>query len=344
MSSEKKIRFAVVGQGHIGKRHAEMILRNPQAELAAVCDVLSPETCKVPHVEVPFYRSYDEMLEKTPGLDVVNVCTPNGLHAGMALKALEKGLHVVIEKPVALTKSDAEKIVFKSLERRKNVFCVMQNRYSPPSVWLKSVIDQKLLGKLFHVQINCYWNRDGRYYTRKNWHGDAQLDGGTLFTQFSHFIDIMYWLFGDIQNISGRFQDFNHQTLTDFEDTGIVNFEFLNEGIGTLNYSTAVYNENLESSLTVIGEKGTIKVAGQYMNEVVYCNIQDYQMPELEASAPPNDYGLYKGSAQNHHLVIQNVVDTLNGNVPISTNALEGLKVVDIIERIYLERDRVWKK
>lgn len=344
MSSEKKIRFAVAGQGHIGKRHAEMILRNPHAELVAVCDIRTPEECKVSYPDIPFYQSLDELLEKENNLDVLNICTPNGLHAEMAIKALEKGLHVVVEKPMALNKADAEKIVYKSLEKHKNVFCVMQNRYSPPSVWLKKVVDEKLLGKLFHVQINCYWNRDERYYTRQNWHGDGLLDGGTLFTQFSHFIDIMYWLFGDIKNISGQFMDFTHQKLTDFEDTGIVNFSFVNEGIGTLNYSTAIYHENLESSMTIIGEKGTIKVAGQYMNEVVYCNIKDYQMPELEASAPPNDYGLYKGSAQNHHLVIQNVVDTLSGHTPISTNALEGLKVVDIIERIYLERDRVWKK
>lgn len=344
MLSEKKIRFAVVGQGHIGKRHAEMIIQNPQSELVAVCDIRSAEDCKTSYQGVSFYSSIDELLEKEMDLDVINICTPNGLHAEMALKSLEKGLHVVVEKPMALTRADAERVVFKSLERHRNVFCVMQNRYSPPSVWLKKVIDQKLLGRLFQVQINCYWNRDERYYTRKNWHGDAQLDGGTLFTQFSHFIDIMYWLFGDIKNISGQFQDFNHQTLTDFEDTGLVNFQFVNEGVGTMNYSTAIYHENLESSLTIIGENGTIKVAGQYMNEVVYCNIKDYEMPELEASAPPNDYGLYKGSAQNHHFVIQNVVDTLNGNSPISTNALEGMKVVDIIERIYGERDKVWKK
>ena len=344
MSSTKKIRFAVVGQGHIGKRHAEMILRNGDAELAAVCDIRTADECKVSDSGIPFYRSIDELLEKVNNIDVLNICTPNGLHADMALKALDKGLHVVIEKPMALTKTDAEKVVFKSLERSRNVFCVMQNRYSPPSVWLKNVMEQNLLGKLFHVQINCYWNRDERYYTHQNWHGDGQLDGGTLFTQFSHFIDIMYWLFGDIKNISGQFKDFNHKQLTDFEDTGIVNFEFVNEGIGTLNYSTAIYLENLESSMTIIGEKGTIKVAGQYMNEVVYCNIKDYQMPELEASAPPNDYGLYKGSAQNHHRVIQNVVETLTGLAPISTNALEGLKVVDIIERIYRIRDRVWKK
>lgn len=344
MFSEKKIRFAVVGQGHIGKRHAEMIIQNPQSELVAVCDIRSAGDCKTSYQGIPFYSSIDELLEKETNLDVINICTPNGLHAEMALKSLEKGLHVVVEKPMALTKADAERVVFKSLERHRNVFCVMQNRYSPPSVWLKKVIDQKLLGRLFQVQINCYWNRDDRYYTRQNWHGDAQLDGGTLFTQFSHFIDIMYWLFGDIKNISGQFHDFNHQTLTDFEDTGLVNFQFVNEGVGTMNYSTAIYHENLESSLTIIGEKGTIKVAGQYMNEVVYCNITNYEMPELEASAPPNDYGLYKGSAQNHHFVIQNVVDTLNGNSPISTNALEGMKVVDIIERIYGERDKVWKK
>lgn len=344
MISDKKIRFAVVGQGHIGKRHAEMIIRNPQSELVAVCDIRSAEECKVTWEGVNFYSSIDELLEKENGLDVLNICTPNGLHGEMALKALDKGLHVVIEKPMALSKAEAEKVVFKSLANHRHVFCVMQNRYSPPSVWLKEVMDEKLLGRLFHVQINCYWNRDERYYTHQNWHGDGQLDGGTLFTQFSHFIDIMYWLFGDIRNISGQFKDFNHQTLTDFEDTGIVNFEFVNEGIGTLNYSTAIYHENLESSLTIIGEKGTIKVAGQYMNEVVYCNIKDYQMPELEASAPPNDYGLYKGSAQNHHLVIQNVVETLSGMTPISTNALEGMKVVDIIERIYAVRDQVWKK
>jgi UDP-N-acetyl-2-amino-2-deoxyglucuronate dehydrogenase len=344
MTEGKKIKFAVVGQGHIGKRHAEMALRNSQSELAAVCDIRSPEECETSYKAIPFYRSIDEMLDNEPNLDVINICTPNGLHAEMAIKSLEKGLHVVIEKPMALTKSDAERVVFKSLERSRNVFCVMQNRYSPPSVWLKSVMEQNLLGKLFYVQINCYWNRDERYYTRNNWHGDAQLDGGTLFTQFSHFIDVMYWLFGDIKKISGRFMDFNHQALTDFEDTGIVNFEFVNQGIGTLNYSTAIFSENLESSMTIVGEKGTIKVAGQYMNEVEYCNIKDYQMPELEPSAPPNDYGLYKGSAQNHHLVIQNVVDTLNGLTPISTNALEGLKIVDIIERIYIVRDQVWKK
>ena len=226
----------------------------------------------------------------------------------------------------------------------RHVFCVMQNRYSPPSVWLKEIIDNKTLGDIFTVKLDCYWNRDERYYKKGNWHGDAKLDGGTLFTQFSHFVDIMYWLFGDIQNIRGNFADFSHKDLTDFEDSGVVTFDFINGGMGSLNYSTAVWDKNLESSITILGSKGTVKVAGQYMNEVSYCHIKDYVMPELAPSNPPNDYGLYKGSAQNHHYVIENVVEKLTDKGTITTNVLEGLKVVDIIERIYEVRDKQWKK
>ena len=250
----------------------------------------------------------------------------------------------MLEKPIALTKVDAEKILFKSLEMSKHVFSVMQNRYSPPSVWLKEIIDNKTLGDIFTVKLDCYWNRDERYYKKGNWHGDAKLDGGTLFTQFSHFVDIMYWLFGDIQNIRGNFADFSHKDLTDFEDSGVVTFDFINGGMGSLNYSTAVWDKNLESSITILGSKGTVKVAGQYMNEVSYCHIKDYVMPELAPSNPPNDYGLYKGSAQNHHYVIENVVEKLKDKGTITTNVLEGLKVVDIIERIYNVRDKQWKK
>lgn len=338
------IKFAVVGQGHIGKRHAEMIRRNPDSELVAVCDSQPKEELGLTELEVPFFSSIDDMLSSGLDIDVVNICTPNGYHAEYAIKALETKHHVVLEKPIALTKRDAERIVFKSLEVSKHVFCVMQNRYSPPSVWLKEVITDGRLGDIYMVQLNCYWNRDDRYYKQGNWHGDALLDGGTLFTQFSHFIDILYWLFGDITNISGNFHDFSHHKLTDFEDSGVVTFDFINGGMGSLNYSTSVWDKNLESSIVIVGENGTIKVAGQYMNEVEYCHIKDYEMPELAPSNPPNDYGAYKGSAQNHHYVIQNVVEKLQEKGSITTNVLEGLKVIDIIERIYQVRDAQWTK
>ncbi|MFN0031443.1 MAG: Gfo/Idh/MocA family protein [Flavobacteriales bacterium] len=333
-----KIKFAVIGAGHIGKRHAEMVMRNAESELVAICDTRTKKDCAVSY-DVPFFQDADEML-RSIACDVVCVCTPNGLHAAHGLLALKYEKHLVIEKPMALHKSDCEQMLYQALSVHKQVFCVMQNRYSPPSVWIKDVLDKKLLGNIYMVKVDCFWNRDHRYYKSDNWKGRLELDGGTLFTQFSHFIDIMYWLFGDIKNIQARFGDFNHHDNTEFEDSGIVSFDFVNGGLGSFNFSTSVYDVNYESSLTIVAEKGTVKLGGQYMNEVSYCNINNYQMPELPEGNPANDYGAYKGSAANHVYIIENVVDTLKGRTNITTNAMEGLKVVDIIERIYQSAPR----
>jgi UDP-N-acetyl-2-amino-2-deoxyglucuronate dehydrogenase len=330
-----RIKFAVVGCGHIGKRHAEMIQRNDEAELVALIDIKDKSQLDIDHFSVPFFNSIEDFLKSNIEVDVINIASPNGYHVQHALKSLDAQKHVVIEKPMALNKQDAEKVMYKALHVHKHVFAVMQNRYSPPSVWIKELVESGKLGNIFLVQLNCYWNRDENYYKEGGWHGTKDMDGGTLFTQFSHFIDILYWLFGDIDNIQANFRDFNHQKLTDFEDSGLVTFDFLNGGIGSLNYSTSVWKQNLESSMTIIAENGSVKIGGQYMNEVVYCNIKDYAMPELAPTNPGNDYGAYKGSAQNHHYVIDNVIDVLKGRAPITTNALEGLKVVEIIERIY---------
>ncbi|MDR2533556.1 MAG: Gfo/Idh/MocA family oxidoreductase [Tannerellaceae bacterium] len=331
------IRFAVVGCGRIGKRHAEMISRNGAAKLTALCDLRSQVETGMEDYDAPWFSDINTMLQSDIDIDVVNICTPNGLHAAMAVSSIESGRHVVVEKPLALTQADAEAVVHASLCHRRHVFCVMQNRYSPPSVWIKSMVESGRLGDIYMVQLNCYWNRDERYYLPGGWHGNAALDGGTLFTQFSHFIDIMYWLFGDITDIAARFADFNHRHLTDFEDSGIVNFRFIKGGIGSLCYSTAVWDRNLESSLLVTAQNGSLKIGGQYMDKVEYCHINNYTLPNLPPTNPGNDYGAYKGSAQNHHYVINNVVNVLSGPgcEAITTNVLEGMKVVDIIRRIY---------
>jgi predicted dehydrogenase len=338
------VKFAVVGTGHIGKRHAEMIQRASEADLVALVDTRSQKECGAEDFNVPFFSSIEELLQSDLDIDVVNICTPNGLHADQSLKALEMKKHVVCEKPMGLSKDNCEKIIFKALEVSRQVFCVMQNRYSPPSQWIKSLITDGIMGEIFMVQLNCYWNRDNRYYKKGGWKGTQELDGGTLYTQFSHFIDIMYWLFGDIDNIQGKFKDFIHQDSTDFEDSGFVSFDFVNGGMGSLNYSTAVANQNLESSMTIIGENGSIKIGGQYMNDVEICNIKDYEMPVLAPSNPANDYGPYKGSAANHNYVISNVIDGVKGRKSPTTNALEGMKVVEIIERIYKVRNENKKR
>lgn len=336
----KNIKFAIIGFGHIGRRHATIANEYAGAEVVAVVDTIeSTKYHELFPTGAQFFKSIDDFLEANLNVDVVNIATPNGFHCPYALKVLDAGYHVVIEKPMGLSNTECEAVIFKSLQMSKQVFVVKQNRYSPPSKWMKEIVDSNIIGEVLTVQVNCYWNRDNRYYKPGGWKGTLKLDGGTLFTQFSHFIDIMYWVFGDIKNIKATFADFNHSDSTEFEDSGLVNFEFVNGGMGCINFSTSIWDTNMESSITVVGSKGSFKVGGQYMNEVEYCHIKDYQMPKLPPTNAPNDYGPFKGSAANHHYVIENVVNTLNGKDTITANALEGLKVVDIIQRIYESRD-----
>jgi len=330
----QKTRFAVIGLGHIGKRHAEMILQNPDSELVAVADI-KPADQTHWQGDQPYFSSLTELLNAPIEAEVLTIATPNGLHASMAIEALKKGFHVVIEKPMALRATDAQQIMDAARVAQKEVFNVMQNRYSPPSVWLKELVDSGKLGNIYMVQLNCYWNRDARYYIPGNWHGTPDLDGGVLFTQFSHFIDMMIWLFGDITRIQAKHFNFNHQQLTSFSDSGIATFEFVQGGIGSLNYSTSIWDKNMESSMTIVAEKGSVRIGGQYMEKLEYCHIKDYPVPVLPATNPGNDYGHYKGSAQNHHYVIQNVIDVLHHRAEVATRAEEGLKVVEVIGRLY---------
>lgn len=335
-SNPKQVSFALIGFGHIGKRHALMLNRNPQCRLLAIVDS-NPDCIQSESYpqEVPFFPTWDDFNHSSIQPDVITIATPNGLHCSQAIMAIQRGSHVLIEKPMGISTAECARVISASELHQKMVFVVKQNRYSPPSKWLKEVVDNKIIGETLMVQVNCYWNRDERYYKAGGWKGTKSLDGGTLFTQFSHFIDIMYWVFGDIKNISSKIQDFTHQNMTEFEDSGLVQFEFVNGGMGCINFSTSVWDTNMESSITVVGTKGSLKIGGQYMNEIEYCHIEDYTMPELPPTNPPNDYGPFKGSAANHHYVIENVVNTLNGTDTITANALEGMKVVDIIERIY---------
>ena len=331
------VRFAICGVGHIGRRHAALVSCHAEAALVALID---PNADLKPGLGaefpgVPFFLSLEEFLASGPAADVLTVATPNGCHAPQAVVGLRHGLHVVIEKPIALHKVDAETIVHTALQTDRLVFGVMQNRYSPPAAWLKQIYDEDRLGQVFLVQLNCFWNRDARYYQPGGWKGTQALDGGTLFTQFSHFIDLLYWVFGDITNLAARFRDFTHAGLTEFEDSGLITFDLVRGGSGTLSYSTAVWNRNLESSLTVVAERGSLRSAGQYMDKVEYCHLENYTLPALPPTNPANNYGLFQGSAANHVQVIENVVNTVQNRSHATTNALEGLKVVEIIERIY---------
>lgn len=339
MTAPTKYQFVVIGYGHIGKRHADMIRQNQAAELVAVVDTLPIEG-----IQEAYFSSLEALFASELRFDVAVIATPNYLHAPQAIMCLNHNKHVIVEKPFTLNASDAEAIISLAQQQAKQVFCVMQNRYSPPAKWLKSIIESGKLGSLYMVQINCFWNRGDGYYQQSDWRGQTQTDGGTLYTQFSHFIDMMYWLFGSISNVQSRFANFNHTDTIQFEDTGLIHFEFVQGGIGSFNYTTSVYQKNLESSITIVAENGTIKVGGQYMNEVLYCDVKSYEMPQIEASLPPNDYGHYKGSAANHQYIYQNVIEVLNGAAEIDATAEQGMKVVEIIENIYQTNPFLTKK
>lgn len=322
-----------MGLGHIGKRHAEIIQTTDGAELVAVIDPAF-EAARLKSLEhCRHFTSLDSFFSAGIAVNVIVIASPNGFHANQVLKVLDNGAHVIVEKPIALNVSDAKKIADKSFALKRNVFPVIQNRYSAVSVWLKELVESNKFGTIYMVQVNCYWNRDERYYSN-NWRGTKELDGGTLFTQFYHFVDILFWLFGDIENIQGRFADFNHQKLSDFEDSGFVNFDFKSGGMGSINYSTSVWNRNLESSITIIGEKGSVKVGGQYMEKVEHCMVQDYQLSPSKIA----EFAL-TAMKQNHEQVLLNVLKIMRGFPGSIPTVEEGIAVLDMITRIYSHCD-----
>ena len=328
------LRFAIIGCGRIAKRHADQIIK--LGKLVAVCDI-DAEKCNAfaTNYDAQPYYSIDELLKHGNNFDVVSVCTPNGLHAQHSILALKAGLHVLCEKPLCINVDDAKKMVNKALETGKKLFVVKQNRYNPPIVFLKELIDEQKLGKILSFQINCFWNRPEAYYV--DWKGKKDLDGGTLFTQFSHFIDLMYWILGDVANVKSISKNFLHPSI-EFEDSGVVLFEMKNNAIGTLNYTVNSFANNMEGSITVFGEKGTVKVGGQYLNELEYCNVKDIEFPLLPTGNAANGYGFYQGSMSNHDKVYENLIEALQNPSHDFATAEEGLKTVEIIQKIYSQQ------
>jgi len=333
---KKQVGFAVAGFGNIGKRHAEEIASHADASLIAILETDPAAIAKAKEIHnVPVYADIKNLVKKHPETDVINICTPNGLHIVMATQAIDMGINITVEKPMGLHKKDCDNLISLAKIKNKQVFCVLQNRYSPPSQLINKVISEKRLGKVYWVSVTCFWNRDERYYIPGSWRGTLDMDGGPLYTQFSHFIDLLYWNFGPLKNIQARFYNNNHHYLKGIEDTGTFSFEFERGGAGEFTYSTSLHSSNLESCITIIGEKGTIKAGGQYMEKIDYFNVDGMKMPGLEASLPPNDYGHFKGSAANHAFVIDNIVKALNGESYQMASANDAAASVEIIEEVY---------
>lgn len=328
-----KLKFAIIGCGRIGKRHAEHIRNN--GELIAVCDTITERADELADdYSCKKYYSIETLLKNEKNIDVVAVCSPNGLHCDHTIKSLRKGIHVLCEKPMALNSFDCGEMIKEAEKANKRLFIVKQNRFNPPVAELKKIIDREVLGKILSIQLSCFWNRNEDYY-KNSWKGTKELDGGTLFTQFSHFVDLLYWLIGDVKEVEAFGANLQHQDVIEFEDTGVICMKFKNGALGTINYTVNSFEKNMEGSLTVFGSKGTVKIGGQYLNELEYQNIENFEISGLPEGNPANSYGQYQGSMSNHDKVYENIVDVLQNEGSIATNGFEGLKTVEIIERVY---------
>jgi UDP-N-acetyl-2-amino-2-deoxyglucuronate dehydrogenase len=256
------------------------------------------------------------------------------LHAVHTIKSLNAGFHVLCEKPMAINVHDCGLMIQAAEKNNKRLFAIKQNRFNPPVAAVKKAIDEGRFGKIYSVQLSCFWNRNEDYYAN-SWKGTKDVDGGTLYTQFSHFVDLLYWLVGDVKRANAFVNNYHHQGIIEFEDTGVVSLEFYNGAIGTINYTVNSYGGNMEGSLTIFGEKGTVKIGGQYLNELEYQNIENFTFENLPEGNKANNYGHYQGSMSNHDEVYKNVIDVLQNGGSISTNSFEGLKTVEIIDKIY---------
>lgn len=331
------VRFAVLGFGNIGQRHAHHISQQTGAQLVAICDadVTRQADARSRFPDVLVYYSLDELLVALPPQTVVCICTPNGLHAVHAVGAMEGGMDVVVEKPMALSVAECDQMIATSKQTGRNIFAVKQNRYNPPVQAVKQALDSGRLGTIFLIQVNGFWNRNDAYYSQSDWRGTQALDGGCLFTQFSHFVDILYYLNGPVTTAQGWVKNALHQHNTEFEDSGIFSLRATNGALISFCFTTGAFRKNMEGSITLFGERGTVKIGGQYLNTIDYQQLDGAPLILTDSGNLPNQYGTYEGSMSNHDRVIENVVSVLAGNDPMMTTAAEGREVVRIIELMY---------
>lgn len=329
------VKFGIIGCGYVAQRHARHIQEHQEAELIACYDIEAPKSDKLAQeYSCKSADSLEHFLEQD--LDMVNICTPNGNHHLTAIAALKAGKHCLVEKPMSIKRVHCEKMLEASMKANRHLFVVKQNRFNPPVQAVKKLIVENKLGSIQSVDVNCFWNRNAQYYAQSEWRGSKDLDGGCLFTQYSHFIDILYYLFGDIEALFGQSANFQHQDMIEFEDCGNVLFKFKDSNaLGNLSFSISAFKQNMEGSISIFAENATIKIGGQYLNMIDYQKTDGFDIENLPSSSSANNYGFYQGSMSNHHKVIHNVVETLKGREEIMTNAMEGMKVVEIIENMY---------
>ena len=331
MASEKNFRIALAGCGRISKNHFDAIEKVDGLELVAVCDV-DPTRAEQAARErgVACFTSYEKML-KDANADVITIATPSGLHTDQGIAAANAGKHVVMEKPMAISLTGADALVHACDKAGVQLFVVKQNRLNPPIQLLKHAIDKNRFGRVYMASCTVHWARPQEYYDQAPWRGTWEFDGGAFMNQASHYVDLIQWLMGPVESVMAKTATLARRIET--EDTGVAVLKFRSGALGSIQVTMLAYPRNLEGSITILGEKGSVKIGGTAVNKVDFWQFAEYddddKLIEAVETNPPNVYGL------GHQGYYRNVLAVLRGEAKPDTDGRAGRKSLELILGIY---------
>lgn len=332
------MKYALIGCGRIAVNHIKAAINN-QLEIEAVCDVLPEQMEKLldknnlkENHEIRRYTDYKKMIE-TEKPELVSIATESGIHAEIALFCIDHGVHVIIEKPMAMNMADANEIIRRSEEKHVKVSACHQNRFNVAIQELRRALESGRFGKLSHGSIHVRWNRNQDYYTQAPWRGTWAQDGGALMNQCIHGIDLLRWMFGgEIEEVYGATRQQFHSYL-EAEDVGMAVVKFKNGAIATIEGTTNVYPQNLEETLYVFGEKGTVKIGGKSTNNIDVWNFAD------ETEADTKNKGLEEATSNvygnGHTSLFADMIDAIQTNRKPYVDAHAGRDALELVLAIY---------
>lgn len=326
-----QLRFGLIGCGRVAPRHVQSIGELPDARLIAVADIVESRAQRFSKESgAAIYTEYRYMLERTD-IDVINICTPSGLHAQMTVDALTAGKHVIVEKPLALSLADADRMIATAQATGRKLCVVLQNRYNPPMQDLRRVIDEGRLGRLLLGNATVRWYRPQEYY-EDGWHGTLAMDGGALMNQSIHHIDALQWLMGEVDSVTAYTATLAHRM--EAEDAGVAALKFKSGALGVIEGSTVTYPENLEGSVAIFGEHGSVKVGGTALNRKVFWKVageleHEKEILTREQVDPPSVYG------SSHRAVIADMIDAIKADRPAKTHGAVARRSLAVVLAIY---------
>lgn len=336
--TDRKIRVAVIGCGRVANFHFDAIAKHPNdLELVAICDQVEPAlkaACDKTGAEA--FTNIHELLARED-LDVVTLCTPSGMHPRQAVEAMRAGKHVVTEKPMATHFNDASDMVKVADDEEVRLFVVKQNRYNTTIQALRNAVDKNRFGKIYLASANVFWHRPQSYYDRSAWRGTWEYDGGALMNQASHYVDILSWMLGPVDSVSSF--SATQARRMQAEDSIVINFQWRSGALGSLNVTTLTHDKDYEGSLTLIGEKGRVRIGGIAMNQIEDWSFDEPQ-PEDETISQAS-YETASVYGEGHPYYYENVINTLRGNERALVDGREGLRSIELMHAAYVSaRDR----